>query len=205
MDLLRKLYLLTAENVKRAREGQDPSETTTQKNDFKVNDLVLVRDMTSGAFALQYMPNYRIVAIHGPNRIVVRDEKGNETLRRASHLKVCDWKQKVASMAPEQEEYNKFGRSTKLLIHPKDIPDLQFDRKARNEGEISPDTEISMIEVNITSGRDEHGEIPSKQQASNAISNLSSDKENSVDHSDLCEEKGEFSPIARNCTQKSNE
>ena len=44
------------------------------------------------------MPNYRIVAIHGPNRIVVRDEKGNETLRRASHLKVCDWKQKVASM-----------------------------------------------------------------------------------------------------------
>ena len=159
MDLLRKLYLLTAENVKRAREGRDPTETTTQKNDLKVNDLVLVRDTTSGAFAPQYMPNYRIVAIHGPNRIVVRDEKGNETLRRASHLKVCDWKQKVASMAPEQEEYDKFGRSMKLLIHPKDIPDLQFDRKARNKGEILPDTEISMIEVNITSGRDEHGEI----------------------------------------------
>ena len=99
-------------------------------------------------------------------------EKVTETLRRASHLKVCDWKQKVASMAPEQEEYDKFGRSTKLLIHPKDIPDLQFDRKARNKGEISPDTEISMIEVNITSGRDEHGEIPPKQQASKVISNL---------------------------------
>ena len=52
MDLLRKLYLLPAENVKRAREGRDPAETTAQKNDFKVNDLVLVRDMTSGAFAL---------------------------------------------------------------------------------------------------------------------------------------------------------
>ena len=118
-----------------------------------MNDLVLVRDTTSGAFAPQYMSNYRLVAIHGPNRIVVRDEKGNETLRRASHLKVCDWKQKVVSMAPEQEEYDKFGRNTKLLIHPKDIPDLQFDRKARNKGEISPDTEISMIEVNVTSGR----------------------------------------------------
>ena len=123
MDLLRKLYLLTAENVKRAREGQDPSETMTQRNDFKVNDLVLVRDPTSGAFAPHYMPNYRIVAIHGPNRMVVRDEKGNESLRRASHLKVCDWKQKVTSMTPDQEEYDKFGRSTKLLIHPKDIPD----------------------------------------------------------------------------------
>ena len=51
MDLLRKLYLLTAENVKRAREGRDPTETTMQKNDLKVNDLVLVRDTTSGAFA----------------------------------------------------------------------------------------------------------------------------------------------------------
>ena len=50
-------------------------ETTRQRNDFKVNDLVLVRDPTSGAFAPCYMPNYRIVAIHSPNRITVRDEK----------------------------------------------------------------------------------------------------------------------------------
>ena len=77
MDLLRKLYLFTAENVKQAREGQDPAKCDTQKNDFKVNDLVLVRDVTSGVFA----PRYKIVAIHGPNRTVVRDEKGNETVR----------------------------------------------------------------------------------------------------------------------------
>ena len=88
MDLLRKLYLLTAENVKQAREGRDPTKVKVKKNDFKVNDLVLVRDITSGAFVLRYSPNYRIVAIHGPNRIVVRYEKGNEMVRRASHLKV---------------------------------------------------------------------------------------------------------------------
>ena len=135
--------------MKRAREGQDPVETTKQRNDFKVNDLVLVRDPTSGAFASHYMPNYRIVAIHGPNRITVRDKKGNESMRRASHLKVCDWKQKVTSMVPDQDEYDKFGRSTKLLIHPKDIPNVQFDSKARNKGEISPDAENSMIEVKV--------------------------------------------------------
>ena len=56
----------------------------------------------SGAFAPCYMPNYRIVAIHSPNRITVRDEKGNESVRRASHLKVCDWKEKVTSMVPDQ-------------------------------------------------------------------------------------------------------
>ena len=75
MDLLRKLYLLTAENVKRAREGRDPTESTKQGNAFKINDLVLVRDVTSGAFTPRYMPNYRIVEIHGPNRIVVREER----------------------------------------------------------------------------------------------------------------------------------
>ena len=164
MDLLRKLYLLTAENVKRAREGQDPAETTRQRSNLKVNDLVLVRDLTSRAFAPCYMPNYRIVAIHGSNRITVRDEKGNESVRRASHLKVCDLKQKVTSMVPDQDEYDKFGRSTKLLIHPKDIPDLQLLEKLRNNSDILPDTEISAIEEEYTSERGGTGEISPDQQ-----------------------------------------
>ena len=115
MDLLRKLYLLTAENVKRARERQDPAKITDHKQRLKVNDLVLVRNMTSGAFTPRYSPNYIILVIHGPNRIVVRDDKGNKTLRRASHLKVCNLKEKVATMPPEQDEYSNFGRSTKFL------------------------------------------------------------------------------------------
>ena len=111
-----------------------------------MNDLVLVRDVTSGAFAPRYSPNYRIVAIHGPNRIVVRDEKGNETVRRASHLIVCDLKAKVVSMIPEQNQYSSFGRSTKLLLHPKNIPDLQFSSKTEESGEIPPEIETSVIQ-----------------------------------------------------------
>ena len=133
MNLLRKLYLLTAENVKRAREGRDPTENTAHRSNFKVNDLVLVRDVTSGAFAPRYSPNYRIVAIHGPNRIVVRDEKGNETVRRSSHLKIGDLKEKVALMVPEESEYSAFGRSTKLLLHLQDVPDLQFPSKTEEK------------------------------------------------------------------------
>ena len=126
--------------------------------------MVLVRDPTSGAFAPRYMPNYRIVAIHGPNRITLRDEKGNESVRRASHLKVCDLKQKVTSMVPDQDEYGKFGRSTKLLIHPKDIPDLQLLEKLRNNSEIPPDTEISIIEEEYTLERGGTGKISLDQQ-----------------------------------------
>ena len=169
MDLLRKLYLLTAENVKRAREGRDPTESHAQKNGFKVNDLVLVRDVTSGAFAPRYSPNYRIVAIHGPNRIVVRDEKGNETVRQASHLKVCDLKAKVASMIPEQNEYSSFGRSTKLLLHPKNVPDLHFSSKTEERGEIPLELETSKTQnvPNLQSGSktEERGEISPEIEA----------------------------------------
>ena len=146
MDLLKKLYLLTVKNVKRGREGRDPAEIKRESN-FKVNDLVLVRDVTSGAFAPRYMPNYRIVEIHGPNRIVVRDEKLNETVRRSSHLKACKLKDKLAAMVPETDEYKQFGRSTKLLLHPKDVIDLQFSPTTEKKGKIAPEVEISMVNV----------------------------------------------------------
>ena len=185
-----------------SKEGQDPTEMTRQRGNFKVNDLVLVRDPTSGAFAPCYMPNYRIVAMHGPNRITVRDEKGNETVRRASHLKVCDWKEKVISMVPDPGEYNRFGRSTKLLIHPKDIPDVQFGREADTKSEISPGAENSMIEVKVTSGREEYGEILPEQLPIKAYSDASANNEISVEIIDLREERGEFLPKVQNPVEK---
>ena len=103
-----------------------------------MNDLVLVRDVNLGAFAPRYMPNYRVIEVHGPNRIVVRDEKGNEAVRRASHLKICEPKDKVAAMVPEDDEYKQFGRNTKLLLHPKDVADLQFTPTEDKKGEIPP-------------------------------------------------------------------
>ena len=139
-----------------------------QENSFKVNDLVLVRDVTSGAFAPRYMPNYSVVEIHGPNRIVVRDEKGIESVRRSSHLKVCKLKDKMAAMLPDTDEYRQFGRNAKLLLHPKDVPDLQFSSKTEKKGEIPPEVEISMVNV-----------IPEHKVTSNT---------------DLVEKSGEISP-----------
>ena len=55
-----------------------------------------------------------------------------------------------------------------------------------------------MIEVNITSGRDEHGEILPKQLLIKVSSDTFADKEKSVDILDLCEESGEFPPKVQN-------
>ena len=115
---------------------------------------MLVRDVNSGAFAPRYMCNYRVVEVHGPNRSIVRDEKGNETVRRASHLKTCEPKDKVAAMVPEVDEYKQFGRNTKLLLHPKDVTDLHFTPIDDKKGEILPEVEVSL--VNIEVDRDKH-------------------------------------------------
>ena len=179
-----------------------------------------VRDVTSGAFSPRYTPNYRIVAIHGPNRIVVRDEKGVETVRRASHLKVCNLKEKVAAMIPEQDEYCKFGRSTKLLLHPKDVLDFQFTSKSEEKGEILPNNEVSVMELSIDSNAQgtvntSHlrvwcGKIlpkvekPERTQSNNSneqyivgcIENLKNDSEISPDAAD----KGEIDKICENHT-----
>ena len=138
MDLLRKLYLVAAENIKIVREWQDPTRSDSPQTAFKVNDLVVVRDMTSGVFKPKYMLGYRIVEIYGLNRIVVRDNKGIELVRRASHLKMQEPKAKVVEMVPSKDDYCTFGRSTKLLLHTKGIPELEGETERIECCEILP-------------------------------------------------------------------
>ena len=122
MSTLRKLYTVVAENIRRAREKQPRQETPSTK--IHVNDLVLVKDPDSAAFDPKYMPNYRVTAVYGRNRIEVQDEKGNKSVRRAAHVKLCEPVDKVIHQLPPQAVYEQYGRRSKLLIHPKDVPEV---------------------------------------------------------------------------------
>ena len=122
MNTLRKLYTVVAENIRRAREKQPRQEPSPTK--LQVNDLVLVKDPESAAFDPKYMPNYRITALYGRNRIEVQDDKGNKSVRRAAHVKVCEPVDKAISQLPPQAVYEQYGRASKLLIHPKDVPEI---------------------------------------------------------------------------------
>ena len=61
-----------------------------------------------------------------------------------------------------------------------------------------------MIEVNITSGRDEYCEIRPKQLRIKVSSDPSADKEHSVDIIDLCEERGDLPLKGSKSGTKSN-
>ena len=144
MDTLRRLYTVVVQNIRKAREKVPTKEEEPHK--FKVNDMVLVKDPDAAVFEPRYQPNFRVTAIFGNNRIEVQDERGHKSVRRSAHVKYIDPSEKVEKQLPSEEVVKNYGRSAKLLLAPRDIPDLQFAVAEREEEGDSPEkTEVTEI------------------------------------------------------------
>ena len=125
MDTLRRLYTVAAEKI--LKPGKECLNMKKRNpHSFKVKDLMLVKDPCSAVFEPRYQPNYRVTAIFGDNRIEVQDEKGHKLVCRSSHVKYVKPSEKIVQQLPSKELLQKYGRSSKLLLPMKDIPDLQF-------------------------------------------------------------------------------
>ena len=84
-------------------------------------------------FEPKYSPNYRIIAIYGNNHIAVKAPDGKVQVRCRGHIKKIDPVDKVISLVPSAEDYQKFGRKIKLLIHPDNIPDTNISLPSKNQ------------------------------------------------------------------------
>ena len=133
LDALQCLYAVMTENLKPAREKQSTETETNSQNNLKIGDLVLVRNVNSGVFEPKYSPNYRIIAIYGNNHIAVKSPDSKVQVQRRGHIKKIDPVDKVISLVPCAEDYQKFGRKTKLLIHPDNIPDTNISLPSRKQ------------------------------------------------------------------------
>ena len=68
-----------------------------------------------------------MTAIFGDNWIEVQDEKGHKSVRRSSQVKYVEPIEKVVQQLPIKQLLQNYGRSAKLLIAAKDIPNLEFN------------------------------------------------------------------------------
>ena len=144
MDTLRRLYTIVVQNIRKAREKLPKKEDGP--HNFKVNDMVLVKDPDAAVFEPRYQPNFRVTAIFGNNRIEVQDECGHKSIRRSAHVKYIEPSEKIVKQLPSKKVLENYGRSSKLLLAAKDIPDLQFDTAEPDEkGESSERTEVMEI------------------------------------------------------------
>ena len=137
MDTLRRLYTIVVQNIRKAREKVPTKEEEPHK--FKVNDMVLVKDPDAAVFEPRYQPNFRVTAIFGNNRIEVQDERGHKSIRRSAHVKYIEPREKVEKQLPSKEVIKNYGRSAKLLLAPRDIPDLHFAVTEREDEGDSPE------------------------------------------------------------------
>ena len=145
MDTLRSLYTIVVQNIRKAREKLPKKEEEPHK--FKVNDMVLVKDPDAAVFEPRYQPNFRVTAIFGNNRIEVKDKQGHRSVRRSAHVKYIEPSEKVEKQLPSGEVVKNYGRSSKLLLAEKDIPDLHFN--IRDNGDSPEKTDVmELMNVN---------------------------------------------------------
>ena len=149
MDTLRRLYTIVVQNIRKAREKVPMKEEEPHK--FKVNDMVLVKDPDAAVFEPRYQSNFRVTAIFGKNRIEVQDERGHKSVRRSAHVKYIEPSEKVEKQLPSKEIIKNYGRCAKLLLAPRDIPDLHFPLAEREDKGDSPEKTdvIELMNVNI--------------------------------------------------------
>ena len=144
IDMLRRLYMVVVQNIRKAREKIPKKQD--EPHSFKVNDMVLVKDPDAAVFEPRYQPNFRVTAIFSNNRIEVQDECGHKSIRRSTHVKYIELSEKVIQQLPNKQVLKNYGRSSKLLLAAKDIPDLQFDvTEVREKGESSERTDVVEI------------------------------------------------------------
>ena len=135
MYMLRRLYTVVVQNIHKAREKIPKKQD--EPHSFKVNDMVLVKDPDAAVFEPRYQPNFRVRAIFGNNRIEVQDECGHKSIRRSAHVKYIEPSEKVIQQLPSEQVLKNYGRSSKLLLAAKDVPDLQFDAAELEENDKS--------------------------------------------------------------------
>ena len=144
MDTLRRLYMIVVQNIRKAREKLPKKEE--EPHNFKVNDIVLVKDPDAAVFEARYQPNFRVTVIFGNNRIEVQDERGHKSVRRTAHVKYIVPSEKVVKQLPSEQVLKNYGRSLKLLLAEKDIPDLHFDiTETKEKGKLSERADVMEI------------------------------------------------------------
>ena len=171
LETLRRLYTIVVQNIRKAREKLPKKEE--EPHQFKVNDMVLVKDPDAAVFEPRYQPNFRVTAIFGNNRIEVQDERGHKSVRSA-HVKYIAPSEKVVKQLPSEQLLKNYGRSTKLLLAPKNIPDLHFhETDVKEKGDSSEKTEVvEIMDVNtedcVTAPRNSNFQEHSRNSLENA-------------------------------------
>ena len=112
-------------------------------HDFKVSDLVLVRNHMSKAFQEKYQDSYRVVKLLGKNQLKGKDQNNCVRQVHVTDVKKTTMPEVLVKNIPD---YKQFGRAAKLWLNPNNIEDLGWEIPTQIQAQpMLPDTEVSEV------------------------------------------------------------
>ena len=122
LESLRKMYLIVAENLQKARmRDKTPKKWT---HTIQPNDLVMVKKHLRKTFDPKYGGTFQVLSIKGNQaQVTPVGLKHDPRMVHVSHLKQVF---PANIIIVKISDYSTFGRKTKLAIHPYQIPDLEW-------------------------------------------------------------------------------
>ena len=123
LEALQNLLQMTTAQIKYAAKRRNQNFKPVKSHDFKVGDLVLVRNHTSKAFQEKYQDSFQVIRLLGKNQLEVKDQKGHLRQVHITDVKKTTMPEVTANAVPD---YTQFGRATKLRLNPNKVEDLQW-------------------------------------------------------------------------------
>ena len=142
LEALQNLLQMKTSQIKYAAKRRNQSFKPVKPHDFKVGDLVLVRNHTSKALQEKYQDSFWVIRLLGKYQLEVKDQKGHLRQVHITDVKKTTMPEVIANTVPD---YTQFGRATKLRLNPNKVEYLQWIIP----GEFTtPETQISEVSNN---------------------------------------------------------
>ena len=142
LEALQNLLQMTTTQIEYAATKRNQSFKPIKPHDFKVGDLVLVRNHMSKAFQEKYQDSYRVVKLLGKNQLEVKDQNNCVRQVHVTDVKKTTMPNVLVKNIPN---YKQFGRAAKLRLNPKNIADLGWEIPTQIQEQSMLATEVSEV------------------------------------------------------------
>ena len=123
LEALQNLLQMTTTQIQYAATKRNQSFKPVKHHDFKVGDLVLVRNYMSKAFQEKYQDSYQVVRLLGKNQLEVKAQNNHIRQVHITDIKKTTMPEVIAKPIPD---YKQFGRAATLRLNPNNIEDLEW-------------------------------------------------------------------------------
>ena len=106
LEALQNLLQMTTTQIEYAATKRNQSFKPVKPHDFKVGDLVLVRNHMSKAFQEKYQDSYRVVRLLGKNQLKVKDQNNHVRQVHITDIKKTTMPEVLVKSIPD---YKQFG------------------------------------------------------------------------------------------------